>query len=121
MNKDTNTLLCDAGLPLAGGGSLREELLLFNVPASSTAELIREFTQATGRTLDPDCDVSILSGGQKVLLMCLGALFSPAQAIRFLGLWHSLDPGNRDRVRLLIDRLGQGRQISFTEDYDAGA
>ncbi len=90
--------------------------MLYNVPQASIALLIREFVHATGKELIPDSDVSILSGGQKVILMCLCALFSPAPKIHFINLWHSLDSQNRDWAKDLISRLQNGREISFSEE-----
>lgn len=112
-------LICDARLPLCGGGTLREELLLYNIPSGSIPLLIQEFDSATGKRLLPDSNVDILSGGQKVMLMCLCALFSPASAISFCHLWHSLDPHNRDWAKDLIASLKGGREILISGDSHA--
>ncbi|MCB5284924.1 MAG: hypothetical protein LHW45_04960 [Candidatus Cloacimonetes bacterium] len=119
MNQKDIQLLCDAGQPLCGGGTLREELLLYNVPPASLGALSAEFAALTGKDLVPDSDVNILSGGQKVLLMCLCALFSPARRILFTNLWHSLDADNRARTKELIARLRGDREISYVEDGHA--
>lgn len=121
MKQTKLQLICDAGLPLAGGGTLREELLLYNIPPASLLGLSGEFAALTGKELGPDSDISILSGGQKVILMCLCALLSPARKIRFVNLWHSLDPHNRARAKALIEKLGNGREISFSEGGDDSA
>ncbi len=119
MKQNESPLFCDAGLPLCGGGTLREELLLYNLPQSSIPELIRRFASATGKELTPDSDVSLLSGGQKVVLLCLCALYSPALWIRFINLWHSLDPANREWVKDLIASLQNGRRLDYIEEGHA--
>lgn len=119
MKQDNPRLLCDAGQPLCGGGTLREELLLYNVPHGFVSELIRSFASVTGKELSPDSDIYILSGGQKVILLCLCALFSPAVNIRFINLWHSLDPANREWIRELVARLQNGRKIDYIEEGHA--
>lgn len=121
MHQKDTQLLCDSGRPLCGGGTLREELLLYNVPPDSRPALSAEFASLTGKVLRPESDVSILSGGQKVLLMCLCALFSPARGILFTNLWHSLDPDNRAKTKELIARLQNGREISYAEDGHAAS
>ena len=116
MNQTDTQLVCDSGCPLCGGGTLREELLLYNIPTESYNALQAEFSSLTGKKLSPDSDVSILSGGQKVLLMCLCALFSPARKILFINLWHSLDAINRARTKELITLRQNGRDISYSEE-----
>lgn len=112
----TPVLICDSALPITGGGSLLEEFILYNLDSSQRSRLIEEFASITGKTLNPKSDLDILSGGQKVLAMCLLALLSPSSAIHFVNLWHSLDPTNRNLVQSLISRLGAGRRITHSED-----
>jgi ABC-type lipoprotein export system ATPase subunit len=112
-------LICDARCPLISGGLLREETILYNIPPASLPDLLGEFLSLTGKALDLDSPIAILSGGQKVLLMCLLALYSPAKAIIFADLWHSLDEENRARVGELIQRLGSGKEIVSRDSSDA--
>ncbi len=119
MTQVEGPLICDAGLPICGGGTLREELLLYDLRQNSIPELVRRFASATGKELTLDSDVSILSGGQKVILLCLCALYSPAVNIRFINLWHSLDPANREWVKDLISSLQNGRRIDYIEEGHA--
>ncbi len=113
-NRHTH-LLCSAGSPLIAGGKLRGELLLYNVPAASLSRVFKAFADLTGKILTPDSDAGELSGGQKVLLMALLALFSPAPRIKFQDLWTALDEGNRTRLRALLSELGSAKEISYTE------
>ncbi len=108
-------LLCSAGKPLIAGGKLRGELLLYNVPAASLERLFTAFADLTGKILTPDSEAGDLSGGQKVLLMALLALFSPAPKIEFQELWIALDEDNRTRLRALITELGSNKEIIHTE------
>lgn len=98
---------------------MREELLLYNIPSAFTPSLIAEFASITGKVLGPDSDLHTLSGGQKVVLMCLCAIHSPARNILFIDLWHSLDPANRDRISKLLSSHQDGRRISHAEVQDA--
>ncbi len=108
-------LICPADSPILSDGRLRQELTLYNVSADSMPSLLAEFTDLTGKSLTPDSPVSILSGGQKVLLMCLLALHSPARYILFIDLWHNLDACNRDRIKALLQSYGNDRQIAFQD------
>ncbi|NLM90537.1 MAG: hypothetical protein GX179_05030, partial [Candidatus Cloacimonetes bacterium] len=48
-----------------------------------------------------------LSGGQKVILMALLAIYSPAPKIRFVNLLNALDPKRRDAIQSLIRNSGK--------------
>lgn len=111
-------LFCNASLPISGGGSLREEFILYHLDSAKQAALIKEFASITGKQLKAQSDLNSLSGGQKVLIMTLLALFSPAKSIHFVNLWHSLDSQNRKLVKELISKLGAGRQITLSAGED---
>lgn len=111
-------LFCNASLPISGGGTLREEFILYHLDSALQAALINEFASITGKELNPQSDLHTLSGGQKVLMMTLLALLSPAKSIHFVNLWHSLDTQNRDLVKELIARLGAGRRITHSAGED---
>ncbi|HOZ01989.1 MAG TPA: hypothetical protein PLG20_09235, partial [Candidatus Syntrophosphaera sp.] len=104
-------LVCDARHPLAGGGKLREELLLYKLTPSDCTLLENEFAHLTGKQISPDSETATLSGGQKVLLMCLLALLSPAPKIDFIDLLRSLDANNRNAVQGLIERARSAKEI----------
>ena len=104
-------LICNARRPLIAGGKLREELLLYNLSTESTSDVMDKFAELTGKRISIESETNTLSGGQKVLLMCLLALFSPARRILFIDLWHSLDEQNRIIVHKLLAEAGAAKEI----------
>lgn len=112
-------LICPARHPLLSNSKLWDELLLYNLDPAAQTKLSALFEHLAGKRLAADSEVQTLSGGQKVLLMCLLALLSPAPRIIFLDLWHSLDPQNRNKVQQLLAEFGQGREILLEESSDA--
>ncbi len=104
-------LICDARQPLITASQLWDELLLYNLSPEARTELLAEFRRLTARELTFSSDITTLSGGQKVLLMCLLALLSPARNILFMDVMHSLDPANRAALKELIDRHSSLRNI----------
>ncbi|HOC95356.1 MAG TPA: hypothetical protein PKH21_05020 [Candidatus Cloacimonadota bacterium] len=112
-------LICPARYPLVTTGSLRGEALLYNLDKNALEEVCAEFKAYTGKAFSPESELCSLSGGQKVLLMCLLALHSPAPCIHFLDLWHSLDANNRERIQSLLHQYGQTREILLEDSPDA--
>jgi len=104
-------LICPARYPLVTTGSLHGEAMLYNLDKHTLENVCAEFMAYTGKDLSPESELSTLSGGQKVLLMCLLALHSSAPRIYFLDLWHSLDASNRARIQSLLHQYGQTREI----------
>ncbi|MGC9362583.1 MAG: hypothetical protein ACP5F3_06630 [Candidatus Syntrophosphaera sp.] len=111
-------LVCNARSPLISNGKLREELILYAIRPEQVGPLIRDFAAISGKQIDPDADVSALSGGQKVLLMVLLALNSPARSILFLDLWHSLDEQNQSRIKKLLDESNADKEIKLRDSSD---
>lgn len=111
-------LVCYARSPLISNGKLREELILYAIRTDQVGPLIRDFAAISGKQIDPDADVSALSGGQKVLLMVLLALRSPAGSVLFLDLWHSLDEQNQTRIKKLLDESSASKEITLRESPD---
>lgn len=112
-------LICAARHPLVSSSKLWDELLLYNLNPAAQTRLAALFEKLTGKSITADSPVNTLSGGQKVMLMCLLALLSPAPRILFLDLWHSLDTENRSKVQQLLSEFGQGREILFEDSSDA--
>jgi len=96
-------LTADAAIPLITNGKLRSEILIYNLDASSTDRLLKTYAEISGKELTPSSIINELSGGQKVLLMALLALFCPAPAIRFINLMPALDILRRQALGELID------------------
>jgi len=112
-------LICPARYPLVTTGSLRGEAMLYNLDKHTLEKVCAEFMAYTGKDLSPESELSTLSGGQKVLLMCLLALHSSATHIHFLDLWHSLDANNRARIQFLLHQYSQTREILLEDSPDA--
>ncbi|HOI01173.1 MAG: hypothetical protein WBK79_05115 [Candidatus Cloacimonas acidaminovorans] len=100
-------LWADANIPLISCDRLRDELLIYNLDESATANLIDQFEKLTGKTIDKFYKIEELSGGQKVILMALLAIYSPAPKIRFVNLLNALDPKRRDAIQSLIRNSGK--------------
>jgi len=112
-------LICPARYPLVTTGSLRGEAMLYNLDKHTLEKVCAEFMAYTGKDLSPESELSTLSGGLKVLLMCLLALHSSAPRIQFLDLWHSLDANNRTRIQSLLQQYCQTREILLEDSPDA--
>jgi ABC-type Mn2+/Zn2+ transport system ATPase subunit len=116
MKENWNThLVCNARSPLISNGRLREELILHAIDAEEIEPLIQDFSHFTGREINADTDISTLSGGQKVMLMLLLALHSPANSIIFVDLWHSLDEQNQAKIKKLLDEYTGSKEIILKE------
>lgn len=105
-------LVCDASYPLITNTTLSEEALLYNLDDTSVSELADKFNALTGKQISAIYDINNLSGGQKVVLMVLLALSSPAQSIVFANLEVSLDSIRLKEIRALIESCrAQKREI----------
>jgi ABC-type transport system involved in cytochrome bd biosynthesis fused ATPase/permease subunit len=108
-------LVCDAGCPILSSGSLADEMLLYNLNEEKMLLLTQQFLLLTGKELSPSSKTEELSGGQKVILMCLLALYSPARAIALINLERSLDAHRRNALQAVIQNLAAGREIILRE------
>jgi ABC-type lipoprotein export system ATPase subunit len=96
-------LICDASYPLVTNSCLDEEALLYNLDENKLQTLTVDFFKLTGKRLKEESETSSLSGGQKVVLMVLLALHSPAQKIMFANLTVSLDKERLAAINKLIE------------------
>ena len=103
----TDYLVADANIPLISCDRLRDELLIYNLDESATAKLIDRFEKLTGKKIDKFYSINELSGGQKVILMALLAIYSPSPKIRFVNLLNALDPKRREAIQILIQNSGK--------------
>ena len=108
-------LVCDAGCPILSSGSLADEMLLYNLNEEKMLLLTQQFLLLTGKELSPSSKTEELSGGQKVILLCLLALYSPARAIALINLERSLDAHRRNALQAVIQNLAAGREIILRE------
>ena len=108
-------MVCDAGCPILSSGSLADEMLLYNLNEEKMLLLTQQFLLLTGKELSPSSKTEELSGGQKVILMCLLALYSPARAIALINLERSLDAHRRNALQAEIQNLAAGREIILRE------
>jgi hypothetical protein len=106
-------LICQGQTPIIGTGIVRDEMIIYNITGDSRADLLRTFEDITGRQITYLSDASELSGGQKVLLMCLMALFSPASFLDFFDVERSLDENNRSAIEALARSFGNSKTISW--------
>jgi ABC-type lipoprotein export system ATPase subunit len=116
-------LICDVSYPLITNASFNEEILLYNIETHKKASMALDFYDTTGKQLRQDSDISLLSGGQKVVLMVLLALYSPAEKILFLNLQHSLDRERLKAIEITIEKFRtikhEIRIINNAVDYQA--
>ncbi len=112
-------LVCDADCPILSSGSLEDEMLLYNLKDTDKPHLTQMFKLITEKELNLASKTEELSGGQKVILMCLLALYSPASSIAFLNLDKSLDTKRRSMIRELVAELGAGKEIILRETDEA--
>lgn len=96
-------LICDSSYPLITNTTLQEEAMLYNLNQSAVSELITKFNALTGKQISAAYDINNLSGGQKVILMVLLALNSPAQNIILINLAVSLDNIRLKEMMTLIE------------------
>ena len=108
---NNETLYCDASRPFITQDLLREELALYNISPERLSFLYRDYARITGKEITPDSRITELSGGQKVMLMAMLALYSPASSIRFVDLHISLDSANRELISGIIERFAVEKNI----------
>ncbi|MEN6444917.1 MAG: hypothetical protein ABFC98_02595 [Candidatus Cloacimonas sp.] len=108
-------LLADAEIPLISCDELRDELLIYNLDETATNQLFSQFEKITGKALNKMYKINELSGGQKVILMALLAIYSPARKIRFQNLTQSLYPKRRQAIEEIIQNSGK-EIVMDTED-----
>lgn len=111
-------MICDARLPLISDGKLREELVLYNLNSEEACDLCGRFLQLTGKSIDADCETANLSGGQKVVLMFLLAMLSPARNIVFIDLMRSLDAATRILINQMIESAKPEKEIILEDAED---
>lgn len=87
-------------------------MLLYNISSMDLPHLRDSFYGISQRELPED--ISQLSGGQKVLLMLCLALASPAEAIHFISVKHSLDSARWDIAQSLTASCE--KEIMWSED-----
>jgi len=97
-------LICDSSYPLIANSTLLEEAMIYNLSKESITLLCAEFQSLTGKSIDTSSDISILSGGQKVILMALLAMQSPAEKVVLLNLDAALDKERVNALHLLIEK-----------------
>jgi hypothetical protein len=110
-------LICQGQTPIIGTGIVRDEMIIYNIPVEERARLLRTFEAITGKSITVKSDASELSGGQKVLLMCLMALFSSASIIDFFDIERSLDESNRAAIEDLARSFGTSKIISWHKTH----
>jgi len=103
-------LVMDGRVPLMSGASLRDELRLYNLGDRAQAEVIRCFSEMTGKTADGALCLETLSGGQKVILATLIALESDAKNLMFINFFHALYPERRRKIMALVETCRSCKQ-----------
>ncbi len=107
MDSKKSYLIADGQHPLVCTDLVRDELILYNLGKAEKALLFADFERITSKEIDEKSKVEALSGGQKVMLMALMALYSPAPRIEFLHLTHSLDTDKAAEILDLIKQSGK--------------
>jgi len=111
ISKYPDRLICDASCPLITNKLLEDELLLYNLNNSARELLFSHFKSMCTHQLHSEFCPEELSGGQKVILMVLLALLSPAERIVFFHLYDSLDAVRIKEIDLLIVKFGEHKDI----------
>jgi len=93
-------LICDCNLPILTNDTVGEEILLYNI--ANPHELMAAYQDITDCALALTTPVKSLSGGQKVILLILLALYSPCERILFYQLYRSLDETRSQKVKALL-------------------
>lgn len=113
MDSKKSYLIADGQHPLVCTDLVHDEIILYNLDRDSQARLFAEFQRITAKKIELESKLDILSGGQKVVLMALLALYSPALRIEFVHLTHSLD---QDKAAEILDLIRQSdKEIVFRE------
>jgi len=97
-------LICDSSYPIITNSSLEEESQLYNLSKFKLSKLIMDFIQMTDKQANSQTNVDNLSGGQKVVLMVLFALYSNAGKIVFINIESSLDSIRKEKLMSFIDK-----------------
>ena len=113
MDSRKSYLIADGQHPLVCTDLVRDEIILYNLGREEEVLLFAEFERLTGKKIDRESKLETLSGGQKVVLMALLALHSPAPRIEFVQLTHSLD---EDKAALILDLIKQSRKEIVLRD-----
>jgi ABC-type iron transport system FetAB ATPase subunit len=108
-------LICDSRHPLTSGSILLDEFILHALDKGARDAVCEEFNHLTGKEIGENSRIDVLSGGQKVLLMALLALYSPAPGILFIGLEQALDESNRNGINRLLEIFRTVKDICCTE------
>lgn len=116
MSISDNYLIAKADQPLICADKVWDELLLYNIAPPRAQVLFTEFIELTEKHLDANSLLTHLSGGQKVILMALLALHSPAQRICLVNLDRYLDASRAARLDELL--LRSGKEIIRREEDD---
>lgn len=103
-------LFCHSSVPLLTNSTFKEEAILYNLPQPELINLIADFNSITGKELTVGSNISELSGGQKIVLMVLLALHSPASRLVFINLYNNLDPERADAIHSLIEKHRPNKQ-----------
>lgn len=104
MDLTKSYLIADGQHPLVCTDLVRDEFILYNLGTKEEALLFRDFERITAKKIDRESALDALSGGQKVVLMALLALYSPALRIEFVDLTHSLDEDKAAEILALIEK-----------------
>ncbi|MCB5253158.1 MAG: hypothetical protein RBR69_04305 [Candidatus Cloacimonadaceae bacterium] len=104
MDLKKSYLIADGQYPLVCTDLVHDEIILYNLDKEAQARLFAEFERITAKKIDRESKLEALSGGQKVVLMALLALLSPALRIEFVHLTHSLD---QDKASQILDLIRQ--------------
>jgi hypothetical protein len=107
-------LIADAKHPLLCRDQVSSEMILYNIAPDVALKIFAEYQRISKVSIEHATSLPTLSGGQKVLLMALLALYSPAEAIRFVDLDHSLDQPKATALKQLINE--SDKNIVFDEE-----
>ncbi|MCK9557117.1 MAG: hypothetical protein PHO85_06635 [Candidatus Cloacimonetes bacterium] len=114
MDRENRYLIADALHPLVCTDKVRDELLLYNIQAQDYPKVFEQFKLICDKGLDVASALQELSGGQKVILMAILAIYSPARRIHFINLNRYLDASKANALKTLID--GSDKEILVEED-----
>lgn len=109
-------LICDVHNPIICNTVVNEEAALYNLSEESINECLTVYKNITGETLTLNTELSTLSGGQKVALMLLLALYSPAQKIVIIDFKFTLDAAKTEEFTRLIQSFRhKGKEIKLMD------
>jgi ABC-type iron transport system FetAB ATPase subunit len=106
-------LTLDAAQPLVCTDKIMDEMILYRIPDSRMDALLQDFARITGKKADPESSLLSFSGGQKVILMVLLSLYSPAKALCFRDLFYSLDQDKQPNIQALLS--ASDKEIIFED------